>query len=495
MKKLYIFIALASLFCLQSCDKFLDLKPKDIKVVSTIEDYRDLLAGYMNMLKSVNPSEGSVVGCPPFYVGPIFAYRSGELSCNKSSSSYYDASLGEYKKTAVEMMSWMAFSSDDICWNNYYTFLGSINLIAGDIASAKGDDERLRDYVKGEALAWRAFSYFKLLQYYAPYKQNEYGIPVYLKSYEDVGNAMPKRKTQTEVFKQILGDCEEVLKLLERTPSTTWNYAYEPRFIHGMLASIYCWKAMSAAAEEKDWENAILYADKAMNGRTFVRNAETYKAIFDIPAAQLFTNDEFYFRVIDGTNRRIAAFQNTYYQSFPTYGNAEANPDPKFYALYKDDDVRKKTFFRARTDNNVVYDKYNLSAGSWSSDGGVILLFRAAETQLIKAEALCRLGKTKEAKDALEVFKRGRYLDIEGSYTESDLLNEILKERKLEFYHEQDMWWLDMKRTGTRMERVINSTLYVLEPDDFRYSLPIPQGEMESNKNMAQNPGWDEIKF
>ena len=109
------------------------------------------------------------------------------------------------------------------------------------------------------------------------------------------------------------------------------------------------------------------------------------------------------------------------------------------------------------------------------------MLFRTAETQLIKAEALYRLGKTAEAKDALDFFKTGRYLDIENSYTESDLLNEILKERKLEFYHEQDAWWLDMKRTETRMERIVNGTLYVLEPDDYRYCFPIPQSETEKN--------------
>lgn len=123
------------------------------------------------------------------------------------------------------------------------------------------------------------------------------------------------------------------------------------------------------------------------------------------------------------------------------------------------------------------------------------MLFRTAETQLIKAEALYRLGKTAEAKDALDFFKTGRYLDIENSYTESDLLNEILKERKLEFYHEQDAWWLDMKRTETRMERIVNGTLYVLEPDDYRYCFPIPQSEMEKNKKMLQNPGWDEINL
>ena len=85
----------------------------------------------------------------------------------------------------------------DGCWRSYYSFLGPINMIIEGIKTAEGDDERLRDYVQGEALVWRAYSYFKLLQYFSPYKQDEYGVPVYLKPYEDPGNAMPKRETQT----------------------------------------------------------------------------------------------------------------------------------------------------------------------------------------------------------------------------------------------------------------------------------------------------------
>lgn len=57
------------------------------------------------------------------------------------------------------------------------------------------------------------------------------------------------------------------------------------------------------------------------------------------------------------------------------------------------------------------------------------------------------------------------------------------------------MWWLDMKRLQTRVERIVNGTMYILEPDDFRYSLPIPQSEMSANKNMVQNPGWNEISL
>lgn len=96
---------------------------------------------------------------------------------------------------------------------------------------------------------WRAYSYFKLLQYFSPYDKNEYGVPVYLKPYEDPGNAMPKREKQTDVYARILEDCDEVFELLARTPTTSWNCAYTPRFVHSMLASVYCYKALSGAGE------------------------------------------------------------------------------------------------------------------------------------------------------------------------------------------------------------------------------------------------------
>ena len=499
MKKLMTILLVAVL--LASCDKFLDLKPENIKVVSTVEDYRDLLASYMRYLKTPNRTQMTVLGgyyYPAFDVANAFAYRTGELTPNKE-SSYYDATLGEYTTAGVKRLTWEETTN---LWNTYYSFLGPINMIIGGIETAEGEDERLRDYVKGEALVWRAYSYLKLLQYYSPYKTgNEYGVPIYLKPYEDPGNTMPARETQTTVYQQILSDCEEVLKLLERTPSTNWNCAYEPVFVHSLLAHVYWYKAMSVTAEETDWQNALEHAEFAMKGRTFVYDPTVFASMFDATAGKEFTNDEFNVRLIDGTRGYLVNVMNKYYQgSLVPY--AETAPDPDFYALFKDDDVRKQAYFRTQLDNTVKYDKYNISANSnlavqWGlgSAGGIIMLFRSAEMQLIKAETLYRLGREGEAREALNFFKQGRYLDIEGSYTESDLLSEILKERKLEFYHEQDMWWLDMKRQGTRMERVVNGTLYVLEPDDFRWCFPIPNSELEANKNMVQTPGWDEVDF
>ena len=313
MKKLMTILLAAVL--LASCDKFLDLKPENIKVVSTVEDYRDLLASYMRFLKTPNRSQMKVLGdyfCyPDFDVASDFAYRTGELTPNKK-SSYYDATLGEYTTAGVERLTWYETPN---MWDSYYTFLGPINMIIGGIETAEGDDERLRDYVKGEALVWRAYSYLKLLQYHSPYKTgNEYGVPIYLKPYEDPGNAMPARETQTTVYQQILSDCEEVLKLLERTPSTNWNCAYEPVFVHSLLAHVYWYKAMSVAAEETDWQNALEHAEFAMKGRTFVYDPTVFVSLFDASAGKEFTNDEFNLRFIDGSNNQMINVMGTYYQ-------------------------------------------------------------------------------------------------------------------------------------------------------------------------------------
>lgn len=65
---------------------------------------------------------------------------------------------------------------------------------------------------------------------------DEYGIPIYLKPYENVGTAQPERETQTTVYRRIITDCEEALALLEKTPKKSWNLAYDKNFIHSLLA-------------------------------------------------------------------------------------------------------------------------------------------------------------------------------------------------------------------------------------------------------------------
>lgn len=507
MKRLYIIITLASLFTLQACQNFLDVKPKNVKVVSTIEDYRDILASYMRLLKTVDPDQQPVLGdefnYPLFDVAEAFSVYTGEARLLNSNPALFDPNLGRYTKEAVNRCTWML--PNQKAWERYYSFLGPINMIIGGLEEVGGDNENLRNYVKGEALVWRAFAYFKLLQYYAPYKNDKYGVPVYLKPYEDPASAMPERKSQKEVYAQILKDCSEAGALLEMTPTVSWNCAYNADFLNAMMASVYTYKAMSAAKEEGDWKKAEQHAGAVTAYRKLSNDAENLRAMFNcdpkLGGVKAFTNDEFTLRIVDGSNGNLLAFKQAYGNEvfIPLFTTVDQTADLDFYDRYKDDDIRKGVYFEENAmDGTIENDKYNLFTPDFESftvNGGVLMPFRLAEMYLIQAEALVRQGKDGEARTVLDEFKSGRYADVAASYTEAELLDEILKERELEFFHENDFRWLDMKRLGIRVERVINGTAYVLEPDDFRYCLPIPKDEMKNNLKMVQTPGWDKVYF
>lgn len=494
MKRINIIIGcLVCILLCSACDKFLELTPRDKKVVSSIEDYRDIMASYMRFLKTPNreqEQESPVFGIgyftvPRFNVSDNLGIYTGETTLSLSSSQYYDKNKGEYTTNGKNLVTWL--NTDSYTWNQYYEFLGAVNLIISGITTAEGNNENLRNYVKGEALVWRAFSYFKLLQYYAPYRDNKYGVPVFLTPDQDIGNAMPQRNTQSEVFGQILEDCREALGFLDVTPSNDWNCAFRYDFINAMMAGVYTWKAMSGASETGDWENAAKCAAEAMSGRVLANTPEVLKKMFDCREVTVETdmiNDEFYFRIMDGNMGQVGSFQSAYYKGNMVDGTLNF----QYYSKFRDDDIRKIVYF-----NGYDSDKYNLQG---AGNGSCFILFRLAEMYLIRAEALVRQGKTGAARDVLEEFEQARYagaVDIPAN--PEALLQEILDERIREFYMENDFRWLDMKRLGVTMERTIGGEKFVLKPDDFRYCFPIPKKEMELNKNMEQTPGWDKVMF
>lgn len=502
MKKINILTAwLIGLLLFTSCDDFLNLKPRDKRVVNTVEDYRDIMASYMNFLKSPLPTREALFGIgftyPYFDVSENLAVYTGE-SYLKKLGSYYNEDKQEYTETGRKLLTWM--DSKPYVWNQYYQFLGPINVLISGITTADGDNEELRNYVKGEALVWRAFSYYKLLQYFSPYKDNTYGIPVYLNPVDDIGTAMPPRNTQKEVFAQILGDCQEVLRLLEITGTSDWNCAYRYDFVNAMLASVYAWKAMSGAAEDSDWSNAEKCATEAMTGRQLTHSSEELREMFncrDVTSETSVESSEFYFRIIDASKTPyVFNFSNSYYKNDGTsLGIADGELNLSYYRYFSDNDIRKSAYFTA---DGTRSDKYNILGMGGSllsiSGGGCLMLFRLAEMYLIKAEALLRQGNVGEAQAVLQEFKNARYTDAVVVPADKDaLLGEILNERVREFYMENDFRWLDMKRLGIRMERVIAGEIHVLEPDDFRYSFPIPRKEMELNRNMVQTPGWENV--
>ena len=127
-----------------------------------------------------------------------------------------------------------------------------------------------------------------------------------------------------------------------------------------------------------------------------------------------------------------------------------------------------------------------------------IIVYRLAETYLIAAEALYMTGQTAQALHYINAIReRAAYptgnasaMDIDASQLNMDF---ILDERARELCGETTRW-LDLKRTGSLLERV------QLHNSDGRFNItakdtlrPIPQSQIDATITgpaYPQNPGW-----
>ncbi len=491
-----------------SCSDFLTVQPRDKKIVSTVADYRDMMASYLLPITTINPSSSLLSGSfksatggnsiPSFgSVGAVLAVFTGEVPLAVA-KPYYDVDLGgAITSVGRKVASWQ-YQNWDV-WTRNYAFIGNLNVILNGLDSAVGDDEEMRNYIKGEALVWRAYSYFKLLQYYSPYNNNELGIVIHLDPVTNIGTTKPKRNTQKESFEQIISDCYQALDLIKESGSGRWNFAFREDFINAMLAGVYTYKGLSASAEGSDWQNAEKHATLAIGNRKLINTSAELVKFFNASLSGItaalggYKSDEFFIRIMGGDNSTAlfgtGNFASFYTNRSPSIGPGDGTVNNLYFEKYSDNDLRKSVYFRSNKNSKYSLESLTLLLGG-SGSYGLLMPFRLAEMYLIKAEALCRQNKP-EAYDVLEYFKESRYsVPSERAHNMDELLEEIILERELEFYQEVDMIWLDIKRLGKTLVKSIENEEYVLEPNDYRLSFIIPESEMIRNDNMVQNPGW-----
>jgi hypothetical protein len=116
------------------------------------------------------------------------------------------------------------------------------------------------------------------------------------------------------------------------------------------------------------------------------------------------------------------------------------------------------------------------------------IVFRSAEQYLIRAEARAQLGNLDGARQDLNAVRNRAGLGDVNLVGQTELLEAIYQERRVELFAEQGLHWMDLKRTGRATE--------VMEPlkanwEDTHVLLPIPESELEINPNLLpQNTGY-----
>lgn len=433
---LIIFILLFTSIIESSCNKtFLDIKPdKELVVPSTLDDLQGLL-DYSDVMNSYTPSLGEV-SADDYYVTDE---KWNSLTTPDEKNAYI------WTKNIFDGVT-------SIDWNDsYQVIFYANNALEGLAKINRASDSTLYDQIKGRALFYRAFAFFRLAQIFSPPfdksgTNEEYSIPLRLISNLNIA---VKRSTVKKVYNQITSDLLTAANLLPIHDS----YKTRP-----VKAAAYALLARTYLTMQ-DYDEALQYSERVINYSYQLLDFNTLDVSASYPMTRY--NSE-------------VIFQSKFY--VPILGSSRLIVDSTLYSFYSDDDIRKDAWFKYVSGNYTFKGSYD---GSIQYFSGLAI----DECYLTKAECLDREGKIEDAINTLNQFLMSRYKT--GTYTPygttdpKAALKIILEERRKELLF-RGVRWNDLRRlnlnpvTAKTLYRVLKGTTYKLMPNSLNYTLPIP---------------------
>jgi hypothetical protein len=407
-----------------------------------------------------------------------------------------------------DVLGWVAHrdaksSYNQFPWRYYYRWILNANFILENVDQYEEANPELHHGLKGEALCFRAFAHFNLVQMYAKRYQadaanNQPGVPIRLTS-EATKMA---RHTVEEVYASINQDLDQAITLLdgykpESAPSAD-------RRNHFTIETAYGLKARVALAKQ-DYATAATAADAAITaakqqGYTLMTGDELYHGFATITTS---TKETLW-------GAMTKSDQTIYFYSFYAYMSWNYNATAirtgvksislGTYALISPTDLRLKwwdpegsTADRPAT-SYEVYPGQNrkFRAVSTGDAVGDYPFMRIAELYLIKAEALARQGKDAEAQTVLTDFALTRDPGYAPSNTGNALVEEIMTQRRIELWGEGFRWY-DLKRLNLPVKRIGDNWNVAfcreleIPAGDVRWQYAIPQEELDANDLMTTN--------
>jgi hypothetical protein len=337
-------------------------------------------------------------------------------------------------------------------------------------------DASEKDAIEGEAKFVRALTYYELVNFFAPpYSAgnttvNE-AVPLVLEPtvvYDPQKDNKP-RATVEEVYKQIISDLTDAAAKLPASYSDN-NGRATKYAAQAILARVYMaqgkYTAAATAATEvisKGGFSLAITFDKAFNN---VSNSTE-----DIFAIQQNNQSN------AGTSNNGLTTMYAAYDATPIAGRGDVRIDTNIYKLYEEGDDRK-TF---------VYKGTGIAGGTgdytrkWKEFYKAIPVVRLAEMYLIRAEANARAASAIGGKTPLEDVNMVRARSHAGALV-AVTADQVVQEHFRELAFEGDWLW-----TRKRLKMNIGTRPY----NDPKLVLPVPQRERDVNKQLTQNPGYD----
>ncbi len=384
-------------------------------------------------------------------------------------------------------------------WQLYYKIIANANIIIGGIDNADGSQHE-KDWIKGQALTYRAWSHFRLVQQYAKRYQAgtdnmQLGIPIKLTANAE---ELPRSPVE-DVYTQINIDLNNAIPLLEN-----YNRLNKSHINSNVAKGI---KARVALVQE-NWDIAISMAQQARSGHTLI-DADTYKLGFRINATELSEIIWASIIIFEQTDKwgNFGGYMSRNFSSSNTRDNPRSI-NKLLYDQISNTDVRKTLFDESGTAQNLPpgisissrHKKFPYTSQKFiavsSSDSRVDLIhLRAAEMFLIEAEALAKKGSNDMAAQQVlyDLLSTRDPSYIRSTLSGLALQNHILVHRRIELWGE-GFRFFDLKRLNSALDRTNSNhkssiaNVMNIPAGDSRWQMVIPQDEINSNSNMEQNP-------
>ncbi|TKC57124.1 RagB/SusD family nutrient uptake outer membrane protein [Pedobacter hiemivivus] len=386
-------------------------------------------------------------------------------------------------------------------WSNLYKQIYNANLTIEGVTTS--NTLTYKNQWLGEAYFIRAFCFFYLANYY--------GDVVITSSSDYLMNKDLPRVAKTEAYKLITADLLKAKELLSNEYkdgnglSTTGRGRPNKFTAAALLARTYLYT--------EDWSNAEIQANDVITATINGASAYTLLPPSDIDKVFLSASKETIFNLgSTRINQDYVIYNNNMpaivdYNAGGNWGSVNVAISPMLISVFEKnsttlaDDLRKTYWIRsatmkASTTNPVIPAQIKYFPNKYKSSvvgAENIVLFRLAEQYLIRAEARARRNNLDGAKADLDMIRIRAGLNGTNAVGQTDMINAIIRERRVELFTESSHRFLDLKRTST-IDAVMN--LVVTQKGNgatwnpLKQNFPIPVNDILANPKLRQTEGY-----
>ncbi|SEM16798.1 SusD family protein [bacterium A37T11] len=454
MKKTITLLGVLMILWSTSCKKYLDAKSDSkLSTITSLADVQSLLDGY----NDINTNQ---VGCSDFSSDDFYLLQ-----------AYYDTRRIYYQRLYTWENSGVFANTaggSDNDWSSAFRRIYIANTVLENVdkVSAPLTESTKVNDVKGQGYFLRGYNYLQLVWAFSKAYSSEtanadLGLPLRLST--DFNQETPRSSVQ-QTYDQLIQDLKRAAALLPVNMAVPNPTRPGKAAAYGALARAYL--------SMRDYPHCLAYADSSLQIQSNLvdynqlnPNASTTFTLFQVPEVIYIG----YHYIASASSMKI---------------------DSNLVRSYENNDLRKKLFYAASTDNSFIFK------GSYYGQAGALFDGPAVdEMYLMRAECYARAGNVEKALADVNTLLKYRmdktnFVPVIAA-APAETLSIILQERRKELIF-RGLRWMDIKRLNLEganisLTRHINNQVYTLPANSPRFAIPLPD-DILTLGGYTQNP-------